>query len=291
MTKDNKELRDIDRPFYRYWQAWYHSFFNPLLYIDVGKRWKGFGVLYFLLLMLIVTIPFYLRTAINFNQFFNEDLIQPLEQLPAVYIQNGIVSFDKPMPYFIKNKKNQIVSIIDTTGAVTTINETYPHLQSLITKDKFFYHFPTPHFFFAETDKTKADMPVNVYTFDKNTNTVFVGKEWVKASKLRHLKIFFTVLLYPMIAFMFFSLFLTIFLAVALMGQLVAYLLKFPVGYKQACRLLLVSITPSMIILWVLMALNWVPAGLGIILSALGALYFCFALLSLKRESQKLVIQ
>lgn len=291
MAKKDQALREIDRPFYRYWQALYHSFFNNRLYVDVGKRWKGFGLGYFLLLICVVTLPFALRLAFDTNRMFKEDMILPLQQLPTIYIQNGQVSLDKPMPYLIKNKANQVILIVDTTGTVNSINNAYPYLNILITKDKIFFRFPSPRFFFSSNnDVQKIPSPIYVTPFSKDSNTVFEGKEWVKQSGLSRLKYFFMFLIYPTMVLLFFALFLVIFLSFALLGQVLAALLRFSISYKQACRLMFVSATPFMIFLWILLALGWFSNRFGFVLPLILIFYFCYAVFSLKRESGKLVV-
>ncbi|ARG97327.1 DUF1189 family protein [Legionella micdadei] len=290
MVKGKKTLREIDRPFYHYWQALYHSFFNNELYVDVGKRWKGLGIGYLLLLMFVVTLPFALRVATDFNRFFVEDLVQPLQQLPTLYIQNGTVSLDKPMPYVVKNKYNQVVAIVDTTGTVKTIDKTYPFLSILITKDKLFYRFPSPQFFFNINNVQNPVSPIYVYPFNEHSNAVFDGKEWVKASGMSKLKLFFAILIYPTVALVFFAIFLIILLAFALMGQFIAKLFKFSITYKQSSRLTMVSITPFMAVLWILLTLGRFSNQYGFFMPLLFIAYFCYAVISLKRESQKLVV-
>lgn len=290
MTTTKNELRDIDKPFYRYWQALYHSFFNSRLYVDVAKRWKGYGLIYFLLLMFVVTIPFALRATIDFNRFFNENLIAPLANLPPLFIQNGQISFDKPMPYFIKNTEGQIVSIVDTTGAITKIDKQFPYLSTLIMKDKMLYRLSTPQLFFTNPNENNIENPVYAYSFSKESNAVFDGKNWIKISGINNLKYVFGFLIYPTLALIYFAIFAVLFLAFALMGQFIArYMFKFNISYKVASRLGFVSVTPAMFVLWFCLTLNLVFQGIGMLVLAIFTLYFCYAVISLKRESNKLV--
>ncbi|HHF7350010.1 TPA: DUF1189 family protein [Legionella feeleii] len=290
MTEQKKTLREIDTPFYNYWQALYLSFFSSRLYVDVGKRWKGFGLLYLLLLMFIVSIPFAMRVTSDFNRFINEEMIQPLEQLPSIYIQNGKVSFDKPMPYMVKNKSGQVVLIVDTTGKVQTIDKTYPHLTTLITKNKFMYRFPSPQFFFSK-EPVDSESSLFVQTISEQVNEVFDGKRWVKSSGIERVKYLSAAIIYPMVALIFFAMYLVFFLAFALMGQFVAKLfLKLSLGYKQASRLLIVSSTPQIVLLLFMLTMGWLFNWFGIVLLIVLSIYFTYAIISLKRESHKLVV-
>lgn len=290
MAERKKALRKIDAPFYNYFQAIVLSFFSSHLYVDVGKRWKGLGVLYLLLVMFIFTIPFSIRIILDFDAFFEQQLIEPIKQLPSIYIQNGKVSFDKPMPFLVKNKSGQVVSIIDTTGTVKTIDNTYPHLAALITKDKFYYRVPSPQFFFTKQANKEKD-PVYVQSLSENINQIFDGKTWVESSDLSKVKLLSQLIIYPTIALVFFVIYLAFVLVFALMGQFLARLFfHFTISYKQTARLLAVSLTPQIFFLIFGLTLNWIFMGFGVVLIVLLALYFSFAIISLKRESQKLVV-
>lgn len=290
MTKNNKALRDVDAPFYRYWQALYLSFFSRRLYVDVGKRWKGYGMLYLLLLMFVITLPFALRVTLDFNQFFDDQILEPMRKLPKFYVQNGKVSLDKPMPYLIKNNKGQVVSIIDTTGAITRIDDRYPALSVLVTGNQIIYRLPTPQFFFASASR-QQESPIYVQELSKSMNEVFSGEVLTQSSGIEKLKTLSDATIYPTIVLMFTTIYLAFFLVFALMGQFVAKLfMKFSITYKQSCRLLIVSATPQIAALVIFLTLNWTFYGLGFFLIVLFAAYFSFAVLSLKRESQKLVV-
>lgn len=290
MAEQKKSLRKIDAPFYGYWQALVLSFFSRRLYVDVGKRWSGLGIIYLLLAIFIFSIPFSLRIILEFNQFFEQEIIEPLKQLPPIVIQNGQVSFDKKMPYFVKNKSGMVVSIIDTTGTVTTIDKTYPALTTLITKDKFFYRVPSPKFFFTK-DMNQTEDAVYAQPLSKNLNQIFDGNSWVSSSGIMRVKLLSQIIIYPTIALLFFVLYLIFLLVFALMGQFIANLFfHFSISYKQSSRLLMVSATPQIAVLLLGLTFNWLFTGFGLLLIILLAAYFGFAVLSLKRESQQLVM-
>jgi len=98
VSKAKGKLKPIDTPVYRYWAALYKSFYSRNLYVDVGKRWHGLGILYLLLAIVLFSIPVALKTSLNLGRSFEEQLIDPLNQLPILYMQNGELTFDKPMP-------------------------------------------------------------------------------------------------------------------------------------------------------------------------------------------------
>ncbi|MBA2652478.1 MAG: DUF1189 family protein [Tatlockia sp.] len=289
MIEEGKTLRNIDKPYYRYWQALYRSFFDSALYVDVAKRWKGFGLIYLLVLLFIASLPFSLRVIYEYNKFFTEEVVQPMLGLPTLYMQNGKISVDKPMPYFVKNPKGQIVAIVDTTGAITSMDKTYPNLTILVTKDKLFLRYPMPHFFFSQ-DAPQIGNDIQVYPLSSQGNSIFEGKDWVKTSGILNLKIFFGALLYPTIALTAFGIFLVLILAFTLMAQFIAKLFfKISLSYKQACRLFIVSATPFMWLFWTGLTLGFLYSGYMVVAPLIMIIYFCFAVLAVKRESHKLV--
>lgn len=289
MSDVNTSLREIDKPHYNYLQALYLSFFSRRLYIDVGKRWKGTAIPYLLLVFFITTIPFAIRMITHFNAYFNQEIIQPFKSLPSFYIQNGLVIFDKPMPYFIKNNAGKTIAIIDTTGAITKIDNQYPDLSILILKDRMFYRVPEPELYINQGAKNRS-FQMNETPFYKDMNQYFNGAQWIKTSEVHTLRLISLVIIYPLFVFAFFALYLVLYLAVALLAQVaVLALLKFSLTYKQALRLLIVASTPQITVLMIALALNWFFVGFGLILVLIISLYFGFAALSLKHDSTKLV--
>ncbi len=101
----------------------------------------------FLLVVAVVSIPFSLRMTVLFEELFNQQLLEPLAQLPTVYVQNGMASIDRPMPYLIKNKKGEVVVMVDTDDHITTFPPQYPALAVLINKRQITFKVPTPQLF------------------------------------------------------------------------------------------------------------------------------------------------
>ncbi len=289
MRKQGQALREVNKPLYRYWQALYLAFFSTRLYVDVGKRWRGFGIAYLLLLLAIATIPFAVRIGLDFERFFTNKIILPFKKLPTFYIQNGQVNFDKPMPYFIKNDSGKVVSIIDTTGTINKIDAAYPDLVTLITKDRVYVCFPSIQYFMTANQPMEKNQIYNE-PLTKSQNEIFNGEQWVKTSGIKRLKDISIIMLYPFIVTLFFALFGVSLLVFALMAQYVAkLLLNTSLTFPQASRLLMVSSTPMILTFLFMLTINWFLFGSGILYVALLAIYFTFAVSALKRESQKLV--
>ena len=289
MSNKKNNLRLVDAPIYRYWQALYLSFFSRRLYIDVAKRWRGYGVLYLLLVIAIASIPLSARIIFDFNQYFNEQLVLPLERFPSLLVQNGEVSFDSPMPYLIKNKTGGIVAIIDTTGKVEKMSSAYPELTILVTKDKLYFRPPKFHIFFIAPVPTAGD-EVYIQPFNKKSNEVFVGKEWVQSSGLLKIKFMTECLVYPLLTMFVFGLYLAFMITIAFIGQLFAIIVfKFRLTFKNACRLFLVASTAQVFLFFITLTTNTVFPGIGFFYMIILALYFNYVILIVRRESNKMV--
>ena len=65
-----QQLKNIDSPNYTYWQALYKAFYSWWLYVDVGKRWKGYGFLYLLLAVAVFSMPVSLKAIFDLKRSF-----------------------------------------------------------------------------------------------------------------------------------------------------------------------------------------------------------------------------
>ncbi|WP_115708731.1 DUF1189 family protein [Legionella sainthelensi] len=288
MSKEKNKLKSIDTPNYRYWSALYMSLYSRLLYVDVGKRWRGLGFLYLLLAIALFSIPFVIRMDLSFNNSFQEQLIKPLEEIPIFYIQEGKVVFDKPMPYLVKNDKGQVNIIIDTTGQVNDFSK-YPSLAILVNKNKISLKIPNLQLFNMPQAQFSSGPPM-VQEFSKEDNAVFDGKMIAKEKTITNMKYFAQLLMYPMIVAVLFSMFITFFLVFGFLGQIFSSVFfSFSITFKQSCRLLIVAATPMLIALILLLTFNYLFPGSGFILLFLLVGYFSYALFALRGESKKVV--
>lgn len=288
VRKEKNKLKPIDTPVYGYWSALYMSFYARRLYIDVGKRWRGLALLYLLLTIALCSIPFSLRMSFSLNQSFKEQITDPLSKIPVFYIQNGEVSFDKPMPYLIKNDQGQVVVVIDTSGKINDFPADYPYLTILINKNKISLKVPSLKLFNMTDSKPSKGAPL-VQTFDKGTNLVFDGKKLAEENSIKELKYFSQLMIYPMVVAIFFSIFIVFFLVLAFLGQVFSTIFfSFNVSFLQSTRLLIVAGTPMLLLLLIMLTLNSIFQGSGFILFALLIAYYSFALHALRAESRRL---
>ncbi|MGL5742731.1 MAG: DUF1189 family protein [Legionella sp.] len=290
MAKQKNKLQPIDTPVYNYWSALYKSFYSRRLYVDVGKRWRGFGVLYLVLALAIFSIPFALRLVMDFNVMYQEQIIEPLQKIPLLYVQNGAVLFDKSMPYLIKNDKGKVIIIIDTTGKVNDFRH-YPDLTTLINKNRILLKVPNPRpIKIMQIKADNASKPL-VQTFDKEANFVFDGKKFAQEQSITYLKYFADILIYPMAIASFFSIFIVFFIVLGVLGEVFSSVFfSFKIKFKTSCHLLTVAGTPMLFVTMIFLTSNTIFPGLGVILFSLLIAYYSYAIYSLKAESKQVVI-
>ena len=248
------------------------------------ERRRGFGALYLLLAISLASIPLSLRIMVDFNHYFEKKMILPLKSLPPLDVQNGQISFDKPMPYLVKNKQGEVVSIVDTTGVVTGISAKYPQLTVLITKDKIFFRPPKVELFF-QASTVKTGDSVYMHTLNKDDNEVFKGEEWIKSAGLAKLKRVTLFLVYPMMTIFFYALYTVFLFVLGFLGQLFAQILfSVKLKFKESCRLLAVAATPQIIFFFFTLTADAMFFGLGYFYTAFIAIFYSYGVINIKRE-------
>lgn len=292
MEKQHTQLKPIDAPVYGYWKALYLSFYSKRLYIDVGKRWKGFAIRYLLLVIALWSIPFAIKLCMDFNELYKEQILEPLASIPTLYIQNGQISFDKPMPYFIKNTKGKVALVVDTTGSITDFSDKkYPDLTIIINKNSISFLPPKPRFLGAleEEQVNTASNPPLVQSFGKDDNMVFDGNKMIEQSSMNQLKLAAQAIFYPIVFATLFTIFLSTFLVLGFLGQIFSRIFfSFQITIKQGIRLLTVAATPTMLVLLILLTFNLTFYGYGYFLMVILSAFFAFSVYSLRSESKRI---
>lgn len=289
MAKDKTKIKKIDAPVYGYWQALYLSFFAKSLYVDVGKRWKGLGTLYLLFMVALMAIPFALKTAVDINHSFEQQLIKPLSQLPQIYVQNGEVSTDAALPYTVKDDKGRIVLMIDTARPMKELLLENPFLSTLITKKELFFKLPTPELF--QTVNTEGNQGTAfVQPFGEGTNMVFNGKTFASDNALGTLKLASQAMVYPIAVGTIFASLMVILFVLGFLGQVFSRIFfSFDINFRQGIRLLVVAATPMVLLVMSFLTFNRLFAGVGFILMIVLTFYYSYALYALRAESKQMV--
>lgn len=269
----------------QYCKALYGSFYSSVLYADVVKRWHSLGMGYLLFLVILGAIPLSGRIIIEFNDFFKEQILFPFEALPSVTIQNGELRYNKPMPYLIKNKKGEVVSIIDTAGSMTELNQTYPQLTVLITKNKMDFR-PASYKQFLGLSEGTIDNPIYTHIFDKGVNGLLSGSAWIHSSGITKLNTLMQILVFPSVVIFYFAVFWIMLLLLSALLQLYSdFFFNVTLSFKAACRLLAVAAIPALVLFFFMRCGNFAVPGMGLIYGVSILSYSSYGLYSVKRLS------
>ncbi|KTD37685.1 hypothetical protein Lnau_0616 [Legionella nautarum] len=269
----------------QYCKALYASFYSSVLYAEVVKRWQGLGLGYLLFLIILGAIPLSGRVMIAFHHFFKEEVLFPLQSLPLLTIQNGEIIDKQPMPYLIKNNKGEVVSIIDTTGKLFEMNQAYPQLSVLITKNKMILR-PPSYKQFLGLAKDNVGNPIYTRTFDKGLNGLLSGAEWVHSTGISRLNTLMQILVFPSVTLFYFSVFAVTLLLLSALVQLYSDIFfNRKLSFKASCRLLAVAATPTLVLFFFMRGANFAVPGMSLVYGVLILSYISYGLYSVKRFS------
>jgi hypothetical protein len=267
----------------QYSKALYASFYSSILYADVVKRWQGSEMSYLLFLIILGAIPLSGRVIVEFNDFFKDEIVFPIKALPLLPIKNGEIIYNQPMPYLIKNNKGEVVSIIDTTGTVSEMNQAYPQLIVLITKNIMYFR-PPGYKQFLGIAKVTIGNPIYTRTFDKGLNGLLSGTEWIHSTGIAKLNTLMQILVFPCVTLFYFVIFGFILLLLSSLVQLysdIFFSLKLP--FKASYRLLAVASTPTLLLFFFIRCGNFAISGMGLVYGVLFLSYVSYGLCSVKR--------
>ncbi|HAU1788021.1 TPA: DUF1189 domain-containing protein [Legionella pneumophila] len=267
----------------QYSKTLYASFYSSVLYADVAKHWRGLGMGYLLFLIILGAIPLSGRVNIAFHYFFKEEILFPIQSLPLLSIKNGEIIYNDSMPHLIKNNKGDVISIIDTSGTVSEINQTYPKLRVLVTKNKIDFRFPSFKQFLGLAKDT-IDNPIYTRTFDKGLNGLFSGKEWIRSTGISKLNTLMQILVFPCMVLFYFGVFGVFLLLLSSLMQLYSDIFfGLKLSFKTSCRLLAVASTPALALFFLMRYGNFSLSGMGLTYGVLILTYSSYALYSVKR--------
>lgn len=269
----------------QYSKALFASFYSSVLYMDVVKDWRGLGMGYLLFLIILGSIPLSERVIVAFNHFYEEGILFPIQSIPLLTIQNGEITYNQHMPYLIKNNKGEVVSIIDTTGTVSEMNQAYPQLTVLITKNKMDFR-PPSYKQFLGLAKNNLGNPIYPRTFDRGLNGQLSGAEWIHSAGFSKLNTLMQILVFPCVTLFYFGVFGVVLLLLSALVQLysdIFFNLKLP--FKASCRLLAVAATPSLVLFFFMRCGNFAVPGMGLVYGVLILSSISYGLYSVKRLS------
>ena len=169
------------------------------------------------------------------------------------------------------------------------MDDIYPKLVVLVTKDKVFFHPPQFPFSRPTLEKNEGN-GIYVHSLGNDTNEVFVGKDWVASSGVLKYKWIVDLCVYPLMVGFIFGLFVVPVFFLAFIGQLLSIIVfKFKLTFKDTSRLFMVAATPDILVFFAQHTANITFPGQNLYNVALLAVYFSYAILSVRRESKKMV--
>ncbi|MDF1683415.1 MAG: DUF1189 family protein [Legionellaceae bacterium] len=291
-NKNNKNKPAREAPEYKARHAFYLAFFSSKLYVDVVRRWRGLGVLYFFIMLSVMTFPHAIQLMWSLNQVIETKILTPLKSLPPLSIRSGEVFFDRAMPYLIKNKNDEVISIIDTEGHINQLPDpNYPLASILVTKHDMHVNFRFLDFLYTDKEKKLEDKD-SVIPWESIENEDFWITSWLDTLHIKALKNICLIAVYPIVVSLNASVFMTILLSMVLFAQFTARMaFKIELSFFESSRLLFVASTPLAVICSVLVLFDGVIPGKGFVYVALLALYFCFGVIAYRQASRMIAVR
>lgn len=284
-----KQIKPKSSKIFRYCRALLLSFYSKRLYLEVARNWRGSGLAYCLFVIMLAGLPFSLKTMVRFNQFYNQQLIAPFKKMPTLAIQNGQLHFDYFMPFLIKNNQGKVVIVIDAAGQLTKVNYIYPHWIMLVTEDNLYFRMPT---FSILSEPSTAERSYETIKFKDIDSDSFNATEWIKNMHIIGQKWLFLVMIYPLFSAVLFGFFCGLIALMSVIGKLLAHtIFKLPLGFKETYRMMSVSSGCGVSVF--ILGLNFfgrIPF-MGTFLMIAMSFYFSYAMLAIKRDYRRLVVQ
>ncbi len=290
MKKNQSLPQRIDAPVFSYWQALYMAFYSKRLYVDVAKRWRGVCFVYLLFMVGVASIPLTARLMYDYNQFIQDQVIAPLATIPPLQLSNGLISLNAPMPYLVRSKTGDLVAMIDTRAKGHGMKNMDPKLMLLVTRDKFYFRAPNINLFPSLSSTSQPKEPV-VKQPQQDASGELVLSKLINSDSVLRYKWILGALIYPLVVSFLFGMFFSLFFVVAMLAQAFSWLiLRCKIKFTEALRILIVSSTVQVSILLFFLSINVLFPSLSIICLILCVVYFCYAVLSLKRSSKNIVL-
>jgi hypothetical protein len=206
------------------------SFFSKDLYRDVGKNWRGTGLLYLLLVLALFWIPTVIKGHLGFTRWVDNDAKGITQQIPPITITKGHASTNVPLPYLIKDPKTgETLALIDTRDNSEAGNTSVP---LVLTETKLI------------TNKSATETRI----YDLSSVGDFSVDQTRVEGWLGTVRQWFFPALYPLgvlFSFIFRGIQVLIY---ALIGLLFARMLSANLDYKTLMRLSAISITPVLVL-------------------------------------------
>jgi len=246
---------------YSFIHAFVFSFFSKAFYQDVGRHWRGTGLLYIFIALLLVWIPTVIRMQVGFSRFGAQEGSRFTQQIPHITIRKGEVSTDVATPYFIKGDNGEPLVIIDTTGRYESLDNTPASL--LLTKTQIHTR---------NNQKTSIYDLSGVESFELDRTR---AENWLQTARTLLVPVIFP--LGVVFGFLFRAIQILIYAAA---GLLFAQISKTNLSYQTLMRLAAVALTPVLVLNLIFEFLPFRIPGWWLIGTLIGLGYLFFAVRS-----------
>jgi hypothetical protein len=278
---------------YGFLQAMFMSFFSRQIYIDVVRRWRGFGLLYLFVMLSVLILPYAVQMMMVYQESVDQKLILPLKKLPPISVREGSVYFHSPMPYLIKNEQDQVIAVIDTEGTVTKLpSYLYPDATVLVTKHALHLlemNLPMANFLKPSHASHVKEM---VSPFAINESFNFFGQDWLDSSYFEITTKLLAVFIYFALLMVLYSLCFTLLFSTTLLGQSVArFVFKVQLTFKETARLMVIAATPEVAVYFTLLTFNQVNFGGGMFYISFLAIFFSLGVLAYRQDNRAMILQ
>jgi hypothetical protein len=219
------------------------AFFSKRLYRDIGRNWNGVNLAYLFLLLAICCLPAALHQRGKILRSLESGQVHLLNQIPEIRIQNGAAFVDQPMPYYIKDRNNVPVAIIDTTGSMNYIDD--PSVKVLLTETKLILRRGKSLF------NTFNLSGIEELTIDK-----FLLNDWLYRIQKSIAPLSYGIFL--MLSYIFAVLMMIL---AAVVGLILSTIMHSSLSFRDTMRIAITAATPAIIIIFATSSLGFSIPG------------------------------
>ncbi len=227
-----QEERSKSQKNYSYPEAILSSLYSKYLYRDVFRRWNGSGALYLAFITALWMVPVCIWLQIDFSQNFEQKLVPIIQQIPHATFDKGSFRYEGEDPL--------IIQVPDQRQAVCVFTRREGAHGSKMA--------PTPIIFTPSCViiKNPSQQEIKVIGFsDKFTYTIDANIALYWTRQFMRWSFF---ILYPGVWFATWVMILLFVLFFAVIGKLIAWILRIPSSFQNIYRLSAVAFTPAILL-------------------------------------------
>jgi hypothetical protein len=213
-------------------QAFYLPLYSREFYKDIADNWKGQCFLFLLLLIAVVCIPLTIETHSLIEKKMMEYVNPIIEQVPDINFSKGRFSTKEQQKYEITDPLNgKVIAIIDTTGETESLEGS--DASFLLSDSKIIYRE-------SKSGTRVMDLP----KIEGNDKDVFLNKTLLHRV-VNAAKKWILIAVYPFGVIFLYVFMILQALIYALIGLILANILKIQLKYGVLVRLSIMALVPG----------------------------------------------